>query len=127
MAALMAIALTWLRTVWSGVKRLLGKGVFWIFLLFAWLALLVVYYGLANRYTPHTSDAYVQTYVIQVAPQVPGQVVRVYVKENDRVEKGALLFEIDPRQYEHKVRQLEATQAQARQQVAQMQSELEAA
>jgi multidrug resistance efflux pump len=123
----MRIALSWLRAGWSGVKRLVGRGLFWIFIFLSLLALLVVYYGLANRYTPHTSDAYVQAYVIQVAPRVPGQVVGVYVKENDHVEKGALLFEIDPRFYEHKVRQLEATQAQARQQVAQMESELEAA
>src|SRR5262245_52762609 len=118
----MKIALTWLRRGWSGVKRLLGKGLFWTFFLFSVLVLLVVYYALANRYTPHTSDAYLQAYVIQVAPQVPGQVVRVYVKENDHVDKGMLLFEIDPRPYEHKVRQLEAGHAQARQQVAQMES-----
>jgi multidrug resistance efflux pump len=91
------------------------------------VTLLVVYYAFANRYTPFTNDAYVQAYVIQVAPRVEGQVVRVNVRENQRVEQGALLFEIDPRPYEHKVRQLEANLAQMTQQVAQLTSELQAA
>src|SRR5205807_8316093 len=94
---------------------------------FAQITLIVAYYALANRYAPATTDAYVQAFVIQVAPQVAGQVVRVHVTENQRVEAGCVLFEIDPRPYEHKVRQLEAVLAQAVQQVAQMMSELEAA
>src|SRR5262249_36563765 len=103
------------------------KARFWIVMLFALLVLLVIYYALANRYTPYTNDAYVQAYVIQVAPQVDGQVIRVYVQENQHVVKGEMLFEIDPRPYEHKVRQLEGAQALARQKVAQLESELQAA
>ncbi len=60
---------------------------------------LVVYYALSDCYTPFTTDAYVQTYVIQVAPQVEGQVVHVYVQENQAVKKGELLFEIDRRPF----------------------------
>jgi multidrug resistance efflux pump len=123
----MKIDFTWLSTCWSGTKKLFGKARFWIVVLFALLVLLVIYYALANRYTPYTNDAYVQAYVIQVAPQVDGQVIRVYVQENQHVVKGELLFEIDPRPYEHKVRQLEGAQALARQKVAQLESELQAA
>jgi multidrug resistance efflux pump len=109
------------------VGRVLRTARFWIVLLFTLVVLLIVYYALANRYTPFTNDAYIQAYVVQLAPRVEGQVVRVHVRENQRVEKEALLFEIDPRPYEHKVRQLEASLALMTQQVAQLKSELQAA
>jgi multidrug resistance efflux pump len=99
----------------------------WAALLLALLATLVAYYALANRYTPWTTDAYVQAFVVQVAPQVAGEVVEVPVTENQHVKKGALLFAIDPRPFRHKVRQLEAGVALMTQQVAQMESELQAA
>jgi multidrug resistance efflux pump len=99
----------------------------WVFLFLALIVVLVVYYALADRYTPFTSDAYVQAYVVQMAAQVEGQVVAVHVHENERVAKGTLLFEIDPRPFQHRVDQLKAKLALVTQQVAQMESELAAA
>jgi len=90
------------------------------------IAVLVAYYVLSDRYTPFTTDAYVQAFVIQVAARVEGQVVRVNVLENQAVKKGDLLFEIDPRPFEHRVAVLEAKLIDAIQQVAQMGSELAA-
>ena len=52
--------------------------------------------------------------------------VRVHVQEDQAVRKGDLLFEIDPRPFEHRVALLEAKLAQAIQQVAQLDSELAA-
>jgi multidrug resistance efflux pump len=121
------IIMRWTRACLSWPRRVLASARFWIAAFFLFIVLLVVYYALANRYTPFTNDAYVQAYVIQVAPQVEGQVVSVLVKENQRVERGTLLFEIDSRPFEHKVRQLEATLQQNVQLVAQMESELAAA
>jgi multidrug resistance efflux pump len=123
------VRLPWrvLRACQAGAGRLARSARFWVLLLLAVIGGLVAYYALANRETPFTTDAYVQAYVIQVAPRVEGQVVRVGVRENQLVPKGTLLFELDPRPYEHKVRQLEASLAQAIQQVAQMNSELAAA
>jgi len=90
------------------------------------IAVLVAYYALSERYTPFTTDAYVQAYVIQVAPRVEGEVVRVHVVENQPVRKGDILFEIDPRAFEHQVALLEAKLVQAHQQVAQLESEVAA-
>ncbi len=98
------------------------------------IALLVAYYVLSDRYTPFTTDAYVQAYVVQVGPRFQGlsnlsggEVIQVNVQENQSVEKGQLLFEIDPRPFKHRVAVLEARQVQASYQVAQMESELVAA
>jgi multidrug resistance efflux pump len=124
-----AVRLPWrvLVFIHFGVKKVLQSAYFWIPFLFAVIGLLVAYYALANRYTPFTNDAYVQAFVVQVAPRVSGQVVQVYVQEDQLVEKDALLFEIDPRPFEHEVRRLEALLAQTIQLVAQMESELQAA
>jgi multidrug resistance efflux pump len=57
---------------------------------------------------PWTRDGQVRTQVIQVAPRVTGMVTKIHVKDNKKVKRGDLLFEIDPSQYELKVKQAEA-------------------
>lgn len=109
------------------LRRLAGSFRFWVLLVLAVLAVLVAYYALAERYTPFTADAFVQAYVIQVAPQVSGQVVRVHVAEGEQVQSGVLLFELDPRPFEHRITYLEAKQVEAEQQVKQLSAELAAA
>jgi multidrug resistance efflux pump len=116
-----------LRGVGKFVRGTLRSARFWALLILSLVGLLVAYYALSTRYTPFTNDAYVQAYVVQVAPRVSGQVVHVYVGENEHVEKGTPLFEIDPRPFAHEVRRLEAAVAQAVQQVAQLEAELTAA
>jgi multidrug resistance efflux pump len=62
-----------------------------------------------------------------VAPQVGEKVVRVYAREGDRVQAGALLFELDPALFEKKVAYLEAKLVEAVHQVKQLEAELAAA
>ena len=45
---------------------------------------------------PSTDDAYLQSNVINISPNISGQVIKVYVKENQPVTKGEDLFAIDP-------------------------------
>ena len=95
---------------------------FWIILIISVIILLIFYYALLDRYTPYTDDAYIQTYVVQVAPQVEGRVIGVYVENNQFVEEGQKLFSIDPRPYEYSVEELKATLVQTQQQVDQLKS-----
>ncbi len=111
----------------GGSRRVLLSLRTWVLLLLGVIAALVAYYVLSDRYTPFTTDAYVQAYVIQVAPRVAGQVVAVHVQENQAVRKGQLLFEIDPRPFEHRAAYLEASRREAIQLVAQMQANREEA
>ncbi|QHG92543.1 HlyD family secretion protein [Coxiella endosymbiont of Amblyomma sculptum] len=53
------------------------------------------YWKHKNRY-PSTDDAYVQTNVIDISPQISGAVVKVYVHDHQHVRKGQPLFDIDP-------------------------------
>jgi multidrug resistance efflux pump len=64
---------------------------------------------------PWTRDGRVKAYVVQVAPDVTGQVTKVYVHDNQRVAQGEPLFEIDRARFELALRQAEAqvTAAQA--------------
>jgi multidrug resistance efflux pump len=84
-------------------RRVLSSVRAWVLFIILLIALLVTYYVLESRYTPFTTDAYVQAYVVQVAPRFQGlkdlfggQVVHVNVRESQPVKKGELLFEIDP-------------------------------
>ena len=74
----------------------------------ALLMILFVYHVLSDRYTPYTSQARVETFLTQVAPEVAGDVLEVGVKDNSSVRKGQLLFRIDPEPYEVAVRSAEA-------------------
>jgi multidrug resistance efflux pump len=66
------------------------------------LALIVaslLWYFAADRLTPHTTQARVQAFVVPVAAEVAGKVLAVHVRNNDAVQPGQPLFDIDPTQY----------------------------
>jgi len=54
-----------------------------------------------------TDDAFVEGRFISIAPRVSGQVIQLLVDDNDFVKQGQLLFEIDPADYQNKVKELE--------------------
>jgi multidrug efflux system membrane fusion protein len=118
---------SWLKKVAGFPRRLLRSARVWILFMLLVIMALVAYYVLSDRYTPLTTDAYLQAYVIQVAPRVEGQVVQVPVWENQAVRKGDLLFEIDRRPFQHRIALLMAKRVQAVQQVAQLEADLSAA
>lgn len=63
------------------------------------ILLSLVWYLLADRFTPYTSQARVEGYVVGVAPKVAGLVTEVWIDNNQEVEEGQRLFQIDPSQY----------------------------
>lgn len=77
------------------------------------LFVLFIYHVLSDRYTPYSSQARVEAYLTQIAPEVAGDVLEVRVKDNGAVRKGQLLFRIDPEPYELAVRSAEANLAVA--------------
>jgi multidrug resistance efflux pump len=64
------------------------------------IVLSLTWYLLADRFTPFTTQARIEGYVIGIAPQVAGTVTRVMVTNNQEVEEGQPLFEIDASQYQ---------------------------
>ena len=81
------------------------------------ISLSLAWYLVSDRFTPYTTQARVQGYVIGVAPQVAGKVIEVYAKNNEKVEAGQALFKIDPTQYEIALEKAQSDYANALQQV----------
>jgi len=59
----------------------------------------LAWYFVSDRLTPYTSQARVQAFVVPVAAVVSGTVLKVHVKNNDEVQPGQPLFDIDPTLY----------------------------
>lgn len=87
-------------------------------------ALLLVIYE-TNRY-PRTDDASVRANFIAIAPEVGGRLLKLSVKDNAFVKKGDLLFEIDPRDYEHTLQQALADQDNLEQRIVDTQRKIAA-
>ncbi|MHA3737077.1 HlyD family secretion protein [Pseudomonas sp. Eth.TT006] len=60
------------------------------------IVLSLIWYLLADRYTPYTQQARVGAFVIPVAAEVAGRVIKVNVRNNQDVKAGDILFELDP-------------------------------
>ena len=81
----------------------------WNIRIFALLSLvLFVYYLVADRVTPYTSNVRVKAIVIDVVPQVSGYVAEVPVTNGQLVEAGDLLARIDQRPFILDVERLRA-------------------
>lgn len=50
---------------------------------------------------PRTDDASVRANLIGMSPEVSGPIIKLYVRDNQYVKKGDLLYEIDPRPFEY--------------------------
>lgn len=71
----------------------------WVRLAMATFALLFVYFITADLLMPLTPQARAIRQVSEVAPELSGRVVEVAVHNNSRVEKGDVLFRLDPEPY----------------------------
>ena len=71
----------------------------------------LLHYFAYARYWESTDDAFIESHIIQISPQVAGFVKSVAVDDNQRVETGQLLVQIDPRDFQAKVEQAHAVLA----------------
>jgi membrane fusion protein (multidrug efflux system) len=84
---------------------------------------IVAWWAIERATSSITDDAFIEAHIVNVAPQsVSGLLVRYLVEENDRVEKGQLLAEIDPVPYRDQVElarsKLDGAEAELRRQQA---------
>ncbi|MDR5800111.1 HlyD family secretion protein [Caballeronia sp. LZ001] len=83
-----------------------------------------VAYWLHRRHYESTDDAFIDSNQSQIASQVNGRVIELLVADNQHVEKNQPLLRIDPRDFEVKLEQAEAQEANAVAQVAQAHADL---
>ena len=76
--------------------------------LFALFVLALLLHTAMDRFVPYTSEASLQAPVVGVAPNVSGTIIAVAVRDNQPVQTGDLLFQIDPQRFQTAVAQAEA-------------------
>lgn len=67
-----------------------------------------IFYAVHTVYYKSTDDAFIEGHVITIAPRVAGPVLDLKIEDNQEVKKGALLLQIDPKDYEAKLKQTKA-------------------
>jgi membrane fusion protein (multidrug efflux system) len=77
----------------------------------------------SSRYET-TDDAFIDTHIVRLSPQIAGRVVRVLVNDNQLVQPGALLVEIDAGNARTGLEQVQAQQGQAEAQLLQARSQM---
>jgi multidrug resistance efflux pump len=75
-------------------------------------------YLVGDRLTPYTSQARIQAFVVPVAAEVAGKFAQVHIHNNDEVQPGQPLFDIDPKPYEIALQRARADYATVRGSVA---------
>jgi len=88
--------------------------------------ILATFLALFNYLTP-SGRVTVTGRVVEVTPNVTGQIIAIPVKSNVPVKANDLLFQIDPAPFQYKVAQLQASLAAAKQQVEILKSNYEQA
>ena len=85
------------------------------FLIVAVILVLVVVAGLWSYYSVResTDDAEIDGHIIPISPRVGGTVVAVNVKDNQYVEAGTVLIQIDPTDYKVALEKAQADLAEA--------------
>lgn len=81
------------------------------------VAVLLAYEGITSI-VAYTSDAYVRSDLVSVAPQVSGLIVAVQVRDNQTVRRGDPLLTIDPEPFKLAVDERQAALREANAQVA---------
>ena len=67
-----------------------------------------LFYAVHTVYYKSTDDAFIEGHVITVAPRVSGPVLHLNIEDNQDVKKGDLLLEIDPNDYQAKLKETKA-------------------
>ena len=99
------------------VLRYFMRGVLLVAVPLAVIAGAVYYYATGGRYVT-TENAYVKAEIIGISPEIDGRVIAVPVADNQFVETGDLLFEIDPAPFDIELAAAEAELANVLQHIA---------
>jgi multidrug resistance efflux pump len=87
----------------------------WTFIVLGTAVFLMCWYLIGDRITPYTSQARVHALVVPISAQVSGNVTEVMVGNNQRVDSGQVLLQIDRAQYLLAVETAQANLQSARQ------------
>jgi multidrug resistance efflux pump len=94
--------------------KLMKFNLFWKFVVFGlWVGAVLTEILMLGQYTPYSKEAFVQSYVVQMAPEYGGRVKEVFITSNTPIKKGDPLFQMDPEPWQNRVDEHEALLASA--------------
>jgi multidrug resistance efflux pump len=94
--------------------KLMKFNLFWKFIVFGlWVGAVLTEILMLGQYTPYSKEAFVQSYVVQMAPEYGGRVKEVFITSNTPIKKGDPLFQMDPEPWQNRVDEHEALLASA--------------
>lgn len=99
----------------------------WVRLASVTFAILFVYFVVADLVMPLTPQARAMREITQVAPELSGRVVEVAVKNHSRVQKGDILFRLDPEPFRIAVEKAQLALEQVQRDNARLDASLSAA
>jgi membrane fusion protein (multidrug efflux system) len=79
-----------------------------LILLILLIAAVALRYYIYQRAYENTDNAFIDGEIIQIGPRVAGPVIKVHVKDNQHVNQGDLLLEIDPQDYQTRLSEAQA-------------------
>ena len=95
------------------------------------VVLVIIIAGIAwwlhARHYVSTDDAYIDGHITRISPQIPALVLKLHITDNQFVQKGDLLIELDPTDYQVALEQAKAQAFAAQGRLAQSQAQIEAA
>jgi membrane fusion protein (multidrug efflux system) len=93
-------------------------------IIFAIIIAIGVIWWLNARQYENTDDAFIDTHIVHVAPQIGGRIARVLVNDNQLVRQGQTLVEIDPSDELARLSQATAQESQAEMQLGQARAQV---
>jgi membrane fusion protein, multidrug efflux system len=100
---------------------------FIVALVFACAVIIGLIYIVNSAAYQSTDDAFIDGHIVPVSAQVAGRVQSVYVDDNQSVNKGDLIVELDPRDFDAAARQKAAALASSQAQAAAAQAAVQEA
>ncbi len=98
-------------------RRTLGRVVGVLIVLVAIVSVVLTW--IRMTYNPRTQDGSLGAHYIGMAPEVEGRIIALKVHDNDCVQAGQLLVEIDPRPYEYSLQTALSNQAKLEEEIVQ--------
>ncbi len=98
-------------------RRLLGRLVGAVIVILAIVAVVLTW--IRMTYNPRTQDGSLGAHYIGMAPEVEGRIIALNVRDNDCVQAGQLLVEIDPRPYQYNLQSALSNQAKLEEEIVQ--------
>ena len=74
---------------------------------------LIAYFIVDTIKFQSTDDAYVESHLVQIAPKVSGEVVEIFIDDNQKIKEGDTVIKIDDTDYKIRLAQAEANYKKA--------------